>query len=220
MIPVPTGAGSISDSQEVSRRGWIFASVAVALCAGGYVAYGLVANEVRTSQWQAHYLGRVTRQLSFDVQSGASDSIRFPHSGPYDARLGYGRMPDFTERLTQHGYVPAEQARMSPAMVRLIERLSADLTHRFGRGFSRQNLWQMRAFHLAWPATHILQTLSGESAKPGLLQTPSGESTAELIRQSPSAMISRRCRRRWKNSRSISRSASLATPMPDRCICI
>lgn len=69
----------------------------------------------------------------------------------------------------------------------LIERLSADLTHRFGRGFSRQNLWQMRAFHLAWPAAHILQTLSGESGKPGKLQTASGESTAELIRQSPSA---------------------------------
>lgn len=52
MFPVPTGAGSISDSQEVSRAG-----VAVALCGGGYVAYGLVANEVRNSQWQAHYLG-------------------------------------------------------------------------------------------------------------------------------------------------------------------
>ncbi|WP_436226177.1 DUF1016 N-terminal domain-containing protein [Cupriavidus necator] len=57
----------------------------------------------------------------------------------------------------------------------LIERLSADLTDRFGRGFSRQNLWQMRAFHLAWPAAHILQTLSGESA-------------AELIRQSQSTL--------------------------------
>jgi len=45
----------------------------------------------------------------------------------------------------------------------LIERLSADLTLRFGRGFSRQNLWQMRAFHQAWPGAGILQTVSGES---------------------------------------------------------
>ena len=45
----------------------------------------------------------------------------------------------------------------------LIERLSADLTLRFGRGFSRQNLWQMRAFHLAWPEAQILQSVSGES---------------------------------------------------------
>jgi len=41
----------------------------------------------------------------------------------------------------------------------LIERLSADLTARFGRGFSRQNLQQMRLFFLTWP---IRQTLSGE----------------------------------------------------------
>lgn len=46
----------------------------------------------------------------------------------------------------------------------LIERLSADLTLRFGRGFSRQNLWQMRAFHQAWPGVQILQSVSGESA--------------------------------------------------------
>lgn len=44
----------------------------------------------------------------------------------------------------------------------LIERLSADLTARFGRGFSRQNLWQMRAFYAAWPSPSILQTVSGE----------------------------------------------------------
>ena len=33
----------------------------------------------------------------------------------------------------------------------LIERLAADLTKRFGRGFSRQNIRQMRAFYLAYP---------------------------------------------------------------------
>jgi len=43
----------------------------------------------------------------------------------------------------------------------LIERLSADLSARFGRGFSRQNLQQMRLFFLLWP---IRQTLSGESS--------------------------------------------------------
>lgn len=45
----------------------------------------------------------------------------------------------------------------------LIERLSTDLTARFGRGFSRQNLQQMRQFYLAWPADRIRQTVSGES---------------------------------------------------------
>ncbi|MEN9416914.1 MAG: hypothetical protein RI988_534 [Pseudomonadota bacterium] len=46
----------------------------------------------------------------------------------------------------------------------LIERLAHDLTHRFGRGFSRQNIWQMRAFYLAKPDVRILQTPSGESS--------------------------------------------------------
>ena len=32
----------------------------------------------------------------------------------------------------------------------LIERLADDLTSRLGRGFSRQNLWQMRSFYLGW----------------------------------------------------------------------
>jgi len=43
----------------------------------------------------------------------------------------------------------------------LIERLSSDLTARFGRGFSRVNLQQMRLFFLIWP---IRQTVSGESS--------------------------------------------------------
>jgi len=44
----------------------------------------------------------------------------------------------------------------------LIERLAEDLSVRFGRGFSRQNLWQMRAFYQTWPLKPILQTPSGE----------------------------------------------------------
>jgi len=37
----------------------------------------------------------------------------------------------------------------------LIERLSTDLTHRFGRGFSKRNVEQMRAFYLGWPITQM-----------------------------------------------------------------
>ena len=45
----------------------------------------------------------------------------------------------------------------------LIERLAADLERRFGRGFSRQNLWKMCMFYLSYPAKRTQQTLSGES---------------------------------------------------------
>ncbi len=37
----------------------------------------------------------------------------------------------------------------------LIERLAADLTNRFGRGFSRQNIQNMRLFYVAYPAHQI-----------------------------------------------------------------
>ena len=45
----------------------------------------------------------------------------------------------------------------------LIERLAEDLTPRFGRGFSRQNLQNMRQFYLAYPPDKIRQTVSGKS---------------------------------------------------------
>lgn len=59
----------------------------------------------------------------------------------------------------------------------LLGRLANDLTARFGRGFSRQNLQQMRLFYLAWPADKICQTLSSKSAALQILQTPSAKST-------------------------------------------
>lgn len=44
----------------------------------------------------------------------------------------------------------------------LVERLAADLTQRFGRGFSRQNIQQMRLFYLSYPSDQIHQTVSGK----------------------------------------------------------
>jgi predicted nuclease of restriction endonuclease-like (RecB) superfamily len=63
----------------------------------------------------------------------------------------------------------------------LLERLAADLTQRFGRGFSRQNLQQMRLFYLAYPPDRIRQTVSGKSLAripgPEIRQTPSSKSS-------------------------------------------
>ena len=60
----------------------------------------------------------------------------------------------------------------------LIERLAEDLTARFGRGFSLQNIYNMHLLYLSYLPDRILQTLSGKSAPPPgrqILQTPSGE---------------------------------------------
>ena len=59
----------------------------------------------------------------------------------------------------------------------LLERLADDLTRRFGRGFSRQNLQNMRMFYLSYPLGQIRQTPSGKLALPPhrrIRQTSSG----------------------------------------------
>jgi len=50
----------------------------------------------------------------------------------------------------------------------IIDNLARDLTARFGRGFARRNLFQMRAFHLAYP--QIMQTMSAQSNRPSIRQ--------------------------------------------------
>jgi hypothetical protein len=59
-------------------------------------------------------------------------------------------------RIVEHEQRGKERAGYGHA---LIERLAADLTARFGRGFSQTNLKQMREFYLVWS---IRQTLSDE----------------------------------------------------------
>jgi len=48
----------------------------------------------------------------------------------------------------------------------LLQRLSADLSARFGRGFSVDNLEQMRLFYLAYPSQRISETLSRNTVSP------------------------------------------------------
>ena len=60
----------------------------------------------------------------------------------------------------------------------IVERLATDLSAYYGRGFSIRNVWNMKAFYLAWP---ILQTVSAESESSENLQTASGESSLDSI---------------------------------------
>lgn len=68
----------------------------------------------------------------------------------------------------------------------LIERLSADLSARFGRGFGVNNLENMRRFFLSYPLAKISQTPSGNLGKDiavGNSQTPSGISCLSDLAQ-------------------------------------
>ena len=79
------------------------------------------------------------------------------------------------QRIVEFEQSGAERAAYGAA---LLGRLAADLSRRFGRGFSRQNLQQMRQFYLAFRKDQICQTASGISAnhpREPICQTPSGK---------------------------------------------
>jgi len=114
-------------------------------------------------------------------------------------------------RIVEHEQGGRERAEYGEA---LLKRLAADLTARFGRGFSYPNLNKFRQFYLAYPADEILSTVSRESLPPisataspkslagercrtpssasgaAILQTPSEESRGSQILQTPSAISS------------------------------
>lgn len=65
------------------------------------------------------------------------------------------------QRIVEHEQAGEQRAGYGEELLR---QLSIDLTRRFGRGFSRQNLQQMRNFYLFWP--EISQKLSGKFELP------------------------------------------------------
>src|SRR5260370_25292406 len=85
------------------------------------IAARLVQIEIGTSRLQARYLSDLGRDIAFTLADGASNSIRFPASGPYDVRLGYASLPSFEQRLTARGFAVASQARDSARMASLAD---------------------------------------------------------------------------------------------------
>lgn len=63
----------------------------------------------------------------------------------------------------------------------LLVRLSSDLTLRFGRGFSKRNLEQMRLFYRAWSIAQTPSAQSDAIPTQGTLQTPSEESSLRQL---------------------------------------
>lgn len=75
--------------------------------------------EFEHSTLQARIAADLAGQSRFELGPGPSDALRFPGPGPYDERLGYSRLPAFSQRLQSQGFGITEQARMSPRMLDL-----------------------------------------------------------------------------------------------------
>ena len=74
----------------------------------------------------------------------------------------------------------------------LVEDLSGDLTARFGRGFGKSNLFDMRAFYLAYP--NIFQTPSGKSGASSSVFDPGEIAAAFPLSWSHYVLLLRRSR--------------------------
>ncbi len=87
------------------------------------LALALVAVEFETSWLQSHVLAAIDRRMGYTVQPGPSPFVPYPHSGPYDTRLGYKQLPVFLERLAKTGHEIRAQARPETYVPRLASRL-------------------------------------------------------------------------------------------------
>ena len=85
------------------------------------VASGLLWYETDASRLQAHYLSELASEMTYRVEAGASDSIRFPQYGPFDERLGYAAVPRLQERLAERAFSISAQARISPRMAQVVD---------------------------------------------------------------------------------------------------
>ena len=128
----------------------------------------MVTEIATTGEFDAPYQG-VFGNVSRIIDAARESAARSVNAAMTAAYWLIGR------RIVEFEQSGAERAEYGAA---LLERLSADLTGRFGRGFSRQNIQNMRLFYLSYPPEQIRQTLSGKlTSAPGqqIRQTPSGE---------------------------------------------
>lgn len=77
--------------------------------------------EAKTSWLQARWLPEYARKMTFSVEDGPTDQVRYPLKGPFDQRLGYVRLPSVLGKLDANGYIVERQARMSPAMIDYVD---------------------------------------------------------------------------------------------------
>ena len=83
----------------------------------------LLRYELRTSHLQARFLSAYASELTYETEAGASASIRFPATGPFNQRLGYVAAPAMIDSLTQDGrFAITTQARVSDRFAQHMDR--------------------------------------------------------------------------------------------------
>lgn len=98
----------------IRARWWVL----LALILTPIIVIGVIVWELMSSDLQAKYLAKTARNMTWRLVPGDSGRIRFPDQGPYDVRLGYSKIPHYTERLSGSGWEIERQAKISIQMAR------------------------------------------------------------------------------------------------------
>jgi membrane peptidoglycan carboxypeptidase len=89
----------------------------VRMWAAAGIGFVLFAHwEMSTAALESRVLASLASKMGYSVQAGKSDRIHFPLGGPFDKRLGYSRLPDFSQRLEDRGFLYRSQARFSKTL--------------------------------------------------------------------------------------------------------
>ncbi len=119
-IPVgPPGEPGDNEPAPRKRRWKLWLVLGLLLLVAILAAWA--ALETRTSRLQAKIFSDMASELTFRMENGPSNAIRFPAASPYDTRLGYAGLPHYLERLQTRDYAIASQARISPQMVKMAD---------------------------------------------------------------------------------------------------
>ena len=94
--PGPKPGGARPETTRPRRRiRWLRVLLTAGILTSGALG-ALALYEARTSYLQARVFSDAARTQYWDLHAGSSDRLVPPGEGPYDLRLGYTRLPDFT----------------------------------------------------------------------------------------------------------------------------
>ena len=100
----PEAAPALEPAASHTSRIWWIAGLSL-------LAIGLF--ELKTAWAQSRVLSYAARSLRYDMRPGANPDIQYPEAGPYDARLGHAKLPQFQARLRNAGFEMEAQAHAS-----------------------------------------------------------------------------------------------------------
>ena len=119
--PPQDNGGAPEQQPPKKRRSRIKPALLLLLLMMLSLAAWWAVDESRTSAMQAKFFAEMAKKISWKVEKGPSNAIRFPSDSPYDERLGYANLADYLAKLKSHDYVVTAQSRMSPKMVELAD---------------------------------------------------------------------------------------------------